>query len=65
MSEMADFQNNFVTSPLKSNLLNRGIIEPEPEMTMMEAVPYFAENEINEAELILKQENKSNGQLCS
>lgn len=46
LEELSDFQ--------QSNLSNQGISLQglnEPEMTMMEAIPYFADDDVNEAEL--------------
>ncbi|KAJ7386323.1 hypothetical protein OS493_010732 [Desmophyllum pertusum] len=46
LEELSEFQ--------RSNLTNRGLpfqAMDEPEMTMMEAIPYFADDAVNEAEL--------------
>ncbi|KAJ7377920.1 hypothetical protein OS493_025815 [Desmophyllum pertusum] len=46
LEELSEFQ--------RSNLTNRGLpfqAMDEPEMTMMEAIPYFADDAVNEAKL--------------
>ena len=42
---------DFVISPLKSNSTNRGEAPPDGEITMMEAIAYFADDETNQAEM--------------